>query len=70
MHLMVRDNEYVISVEGDTLMSSRTHGSEEALATLACQRVHGESAPGCSSGDSGWGSRFGPHSISLRQTRS
>ena len=45
MHLMVRDNEYVISLDGDTLMSSRTHGSEEALATLACQRVHGEERP-------------------------
>ena len=45
MHLMVRDNEYVISVDGDTLMSSRTHGSEEVLATLACQRLHGEERP-------------------------
>ena len=45
MHLMVRDNEYVISDDGDTLMSSRMHGSEEALATLACQRVHGEERP-------------------------
>ena len=37
VRLSVRDGEYVISVDGDTLMSSHTHGSEEALATVACQ---------------------------------
>jgi spermidine synthase len=45
MRLMVRDTEYVISVNGDTLMSSRTHGSEEALATLACQHMHAQERP-------------------------
>lgn len=45
MRLMVRDREYVISVNGDTLMSSRTHGSEEALATLVCQRVRAKERP-------------------------
>ncbi len=39
MRLTERDGEYVISVDGDTLMSSRSHGSEEALATLACERL-------------------------------
>ena len=39
MRLTVRDDEYVILVDGKTLMSSRTHGSEEALATLACRHV-------------------------------
>jgi len=39
MRLTVRDGEYVILVNGKTLMSSRTHGSEEALATLACKHV-------------------------------
>ena len=39
MRLTVRDGEYVILVNGKTLMSSRTHGSEEALATLACRHV-------------------------------
>ena len=39
MRLTVRDNEHVILVNGKTLMSSRTHGSEEALATAACRHV-------------------------------
>jgi spermidine synthase len=36
MRLTRRGNEYVILVNGRTLMSSRMHGSEEALATNAC----------------------------------
>ena len=39
MRLTACDGEYVILVNGKTLMSSRTHGSEEALARLACERV-------------------------------
>jgi spermidine synthase len=39
MTLMRRSGEYVILANGRTLMSSRMHGSEEALATLACRRV-------------------------------
>jgi spermidine synthase len=39
MTLMRRSGEYVILTNGRTLMSSRMHGSEEALATLACRRV-------------------------------
>ncbi len=39
MRLTRRDNEYVILVNGKTLMSSRMHGSEEALATLACRHL-------------------------------
>ena len=39
MRLTVRGDEYVILVDGDTLMSSRTHGSEEALATVACRHL-------------------------------
>ncbi|MEQ1761161.1 MAG: hypothetical protein ABL986_22865 [Vicinamibacterales bacterium] len=39
MRLTKHDNEYVILVEGKTLMSSRMHGSEEALATLACRHL-------------------------------
>ena len=34
-----RDGEYVILAGGKSLMSSRMHGSEEALATLACRRA-------------------------------
>jgi spermidine synthase len=36
MRLTRRGNEYVILVNGRTLMSSLMHGSEEALATNAC----------------------------------
>jgi len=39
MWLTKRDEEYVVLLNGKTLMSSRMHGSEEALATLACSRV-------------------------------
>jgi len=39
MALTRRDGEYVILAAGKSLMSSRMHGSEEALATLACRRV-------------------------------
>jgi len=37
MKLVRRGDEYIILADGATLMSSRAHGSEEALATLACQ---------------------------------
>jgi spermidine synthase len=39
MKLVRRGNEYIILANGKSLMSSRMHGSEEALATLACRRV-------------------------------
>lgn len=39
LKLTRRDNEYIILANGESLMSSRMHGSEEALATLGCQRV-------------------------------
>jgi len=39
LKLARRDNEYIIFANGKSLMSSRMHGSEEALATLACHRV-------------------------------
>ena len=32
--------EYVILANGKSLMSSRMHGSEEAMAALACRRLH------------------------------
>jgi spermidine synthase len=38
MALMRRDSEYVILASGKPLMSSRMHGSEEALATFGCAR--------------------------------
>ena len=39
MALMRRSGEYIILANGKPLMSSRMHGSEEALATFACQRA-------------------------------
>jgi spermidine synthase len=39
MTLMRRDREYVILVGGKSLMSSRMHGSEEALAALGCRKA-------------------------------
>ncbi len=45
MTLMRQDAEYVILANGRSLMSSRMHGSEEALATLACRRLRAIEAP-------------------------
>jgi spermidine synthase len=39
MKLVRRGDEYLILADGAVLMTSRMHGSEEELATLACQRV-------------------------------
>ena len=39
LKLMRRGDEYIILANGKSLMSSRMHGSEEALATFACQRA-------------------------------
>ena len=45
MRLSVRDDEHIILVNGKTLMTSRTHGSEEALATVACRHVGAVARP-------------------------
>jgi spermidine synthase len=39
IQLKRRDDEYLILANGKPLMSSRLHGSEEALATLGCRRA-------------------------------
>src|SRR5258705_4933466 len=39
MTLTRHGSEYVILASGQSLMSSRMHGSEEALATFACGRA-------------------------------
>ena len=39
MRLMQRGQELVIRVDGRELMSTRVHGSEDALADLACDRL-------------------------------
>ena len=40
-----RTNEYVILANGKSLMSSRMHGSEEALATFACRNLRKAERP-------------------------
>ena len=45
MRLSRRDNEYVIWVNGKSLMSSRMHGSEEALAAAGCAHIGADSSP-------------------------
>ncbi|MBZ5527386.1 MAG: spermidine synthase [Acidobacteriia bacterium] len=45
MKLTRRGNEYIILAGGKSLMSSRMHGSEEALATLACSRLRTHEEP-------------------------
>lgn len=45
LSLTLRSGEYVILANGQSLMSSRMHGSEEALATSACARLRGREEP-------------------------
>jgi spermidine synthase len=42
LKLVHRGDEYIILANGKSLMSSRMHGSEEALATVACGRMRVE----------------------------
>jgi spermidine synthase len=55
MVLQRRDTEYAIFAGGKLLMSSRMHGSEEALAALACERARGLAAPSVLIGGLGMG---------------
>jgi spermidine synthase len=45
VRLMRQDSEYVIWVDGKTLMSSRRHGSEEEMAALACRHLRSADHP-------------------------
>jgi spermidine synthase len=45
MSLTRQGAEYVILAAGKPLMSSRMHGSEEALASLGCARARGRDQP-------------------------
>lgn len=45
LRLMRRGDEFSIKVDGAELMNSRLSGSEEALATLALERIAGKAAP-------------------------
>jgi spermidine synthase len=53
--LMQRSGELVILANGKPLMSSRMHGSEEALATLACRCIRTADAPAVLVGGLGMG---------------
>jgi spermidine synthase len=55
MKLVRRSNEYIILANGRSLMSSRMHGSEEALATFACRRARTLEQPGVLIGGLGMG---------------
>ena len=55
MKLIRRGDEYLILADGAILMSSRMHGSEEALATFACQRVRTLERPSVLVGGLGMG---------------
>jgi spermidine synthase len=55
MKLQRRDREYVIFAGGKILMSSRMHGSEEALAALACERARKTQDPSVLVGGLGMG---------------
>jgi len=45
MKLYQRAHEFSISIKNDELMNSRMHGSEDALAELACKRVADREKP-------------------------
>ncbi|MDI9245142.1 hypothetical protein [Marinobacter sp. CHS3-4] len=47
LRLLQRNDEFSIKIAGTTgeLMNSRVHGSEDALATLACERIADHPAP-------------------------
>lgn len=55
MALMRQDRELVILASGKPLMSSRMHGSEEALATLTCGGLRGHAHPSVLVGGLGMG---------------
>jgi spermidine synthase len=55
MKLTRRTNEYIILANGKTLMSSRMHGSEEALATFACRNLRTAERPSVLIGGLGMG---------------
>jgi spermidine synthase len=55
MKLVRRDTEYIILANGKSLMSSRMHGSEEALATIGCRRAGALEEPSVLVGGLGMG---------------
>ena len=70
MTLARSGSEHVIRVDGQHLMSSRMHGSEDALAALACGRARMLPRPPCWSAASAWDSRCARHWTCCHRTRS
>ena len=61
-----RGGEFSIRVDGRELMNSRVHGSEDALAELACKKIAGRSCPSILIGGLGMGYTL---SAALQQLR-
>jgi spermidine synthase len=59
MKLYQRAHEFSISVKNEELMNSRMHGSEDALAELACKRVADRKSPRVLIGGLGMGFTLG-----------
>jgi len=59
MKLYQRAHEFSISVKNEELMNSRMHGSEDALAELACKRVADRKKPRVLIGGLGMGFTLG-----------
>jgi hypothetical protein len=55
LKLTRRDDEYILLAGGAILMSSRMHGSEEALATFGCERARALQGPSVLIGGLGMG---------------
>ncbi len=57
LRLLQRNDEFAIKIAGQTgeLMNSRLHGSEDALATLACERIANRPNPKVLIGGMGMG---------------
>src|SRR5580704_12891367 len=55
MKLIRRGDEYILLANGKSLMSSRMHGSEEALAAFACRRARALEQPSVLIGGLGMG---------------
>jgi spermidine synthase len=55
LKLTRRTNEYIILANGKSLMSSRMHGSEEALATFGCRHIKAVEQPSVLIGGLGMG---------------
>jgi spermidine synthase len=55
LRLMRRGGDFMIVLDRNELMNSRMSGSEEALATMACERLRGRAAPDLLIGGYGMG---------------